>query len=85
MCMSMNSTGAAEVCEWCEWIRYHFEEAKRNTFDGMVSVVDSAVANVTAALKSNGMYVRTYVPVRLEEELCCTGFYLWSFAAACLK
>ena len=41
---------------------YHFDLEKRNTFDGMISVVDSAVANVTAALKANGnMYV----------NLCC--------------
>ena len=37
-----------------EWVaRYNFSLAKRNTFDAMVSVVDSTVANVTAALKAD--------------------------------
>ena len=37
---------------------YKFEDAKLNTFNGMVSVVDEAVGNVTAALK-----VRTIIRI----------------------
>lgn len=38
---------------------YHFKLKKRNVFNGMVSVVDSTVANVTAALKDTGMWENT--------------------------
>eukprot|EP00730_Choanoeca_flexa_P004670 TRINITY_DN11768_c0_g1_i8.p1 TRINITY_DN11768_c0_g1~~TRINITY_DN11768_c0_g1_i8.p1 ORF type:complete len:519 (+),score=110.86 TRINITY_DN11768_c0_g1_i8:135-1691(+) len=38
---------------------YDFEQAKRNTFYGMMSVVDESVANVTAALKRTGMWNNT--------------------------
>eukprot|EP01063_Lacrimia_lanifica_P015903 TRINITY_DN22557_c0_g1_i1.p1 TRINITY_DN22557_c0_g1~~TRINITY_DN22557_c0_g1_i1.p1 ORF type:complete len:579 (+),score=146.98 TRINITY_DN22557_c0_g1_i1:55-1791(+) len=39
---------------------YHFDQKLRNTFDGMVSVVDKAVADVSAALKAKqGMWEDT--------------------------
>lgn len=39
---------------------YNFSLEKRNHFDAMVSVVDSAVANVTQALKATGMWADTF-------------------------
>lgn len=38
---------------------YKFTQAKRNTFNAMVSVVDSSVKNVTDALKTAGMWSNT--------------------------
>jgi len=38
---------------------YKYDLDKRNTFDAMVSVVDSTVANVTTALKAAGMWENT--------------------------
>ena len=38
---------------------YAFPSALQNKFDGMVSVVDSTVANVTAALEAAGMWSTT--------------------------
>ena len=38
---------------------YNYSLPKRNTFDAMVSVVDSTVANVTEALKKAGMWSNT--------------------------
>lgn len=43
-----------------EWVAmYNFDQAKRNTFDAMVSLVDSTVGNVTAALKAANMWKNT--------------------------
>ena len=38
---------------------YHFNDTKKNTFLGMVSVVDETVQNVTQALKETGMWSNT--------------------------
>jgi arylsulfatase A-like enzyme len=38
---------------------YNFQQPLRNTFYGMMSVVDETVANVTAALKRRGMWNNT--------------------------
>jgi arylsulfatase I/J len=38
---------------------YTYDLDKRNTFDAMVSVVDSTVKNVTSALKASGMWKNT--------------------------
>ena len=40
---------------------YDFEQQKRNHFNAMVSVVDSTVANVTAALHRRGLYDNTLI------------------------
>lgn len=40
---------------------YNFSDTKLNVFNGMVSVVDEAVGNVTATLKSLGMWDNTLV------------------------
>jgi arylsulfatase A-like enzyme len=38
---------------------YHYKDARQNTFEGMVSTVDSTVKNVTTALRSSGLWART--------------------------
>ena len=55
-----NTHGPVEAPEEFESL-YKFPFALQNTFDAMVSVVDSTVANVTSALKSTGMWNTTLV------------------------
>jgi arylsulfatase A-like enzyme len=55
-----NTHGPVEAPEEFESL-YTFPFALQNTFDAMVSVVDSTVANVTSALKSTGMWNTTLV------------------------
>ena len=53
-----NTHGPIEAPE--EWVSlYNFDLAKRNTFDAMISVVDSTVKNVTLALHESSQWTNT--------------------------
>ena len=55
-----NTHGPFEVPERYSAL-YRFKDPRQNTFNGMVSVVDEAVGNLTAALKARGVWSNTLV------------------------